>query len=270
MEIWGTLFSCTCPCGDCWCLRVLGVLFRLVQLFFSACISISVLLPLCVGEGGGMGSLGGWGWPPQLPAASPHPSAYTAASLRSQDRIIFRPWRCIWLVRLDFISWLPFPALRFLPLGLYLRYREPHQPVQHQRNTSATCCTHLHPPEGAPVCGGRDQHQRSKCHRCHCCHRHTQGRAKQHTPAAPAWTTAQLLLVLFYSSYFAPSQQRARKLWGGDTFLVFQLWQGGILCTAYLLFCGVSATPANKSRVYRFLQQTRKSACAYSLVFSRS
>lgn len=65
-------------------------------------------------------------------------------------------------MHLDFMSWLPFPALRFLPLGLYLRYREPHQPVQHQRNTSATCCTHLHPPEGAPVCGGRDQHQRSK------------------------------------------------------------------------------------------------------------
>lgn len=91
------------------------------------------------------------------------------------------------------MSWLPFPALRFLPLGLYLWYREPHQPVQHQRNTSATCCTHLHPPEGAPVCGGRDQHQRSKYHPCHHCR--TLGPAEQHTPAAPTRATPQLLLI---------------------------------------------------------------------------
>lgn len=181
-------FYWTCRCGDCWCLCVLGFLFQLVQLFFSACISISIWLPLYVQ--GGMGGHGGSGWPPpRLWSASPHPSAYTAASLRSQNRIIFRPWRCIWLVHLDFISWLPFPALRFLPLGLYLRYREPHQPVQHQRNTSATCRTHLHPPEGAPVCGGRDQHQRSEYHCCHpCCHRHRCHcrRAEQHTsPSSP-------------------------------------------------------------------------------------
>lgn len=50
-------------------------------------------------------------------------------------------------------------CLRFLTLSVHLWHREPHQPVQHQWNTSAPCCPHLHPAERAPVCGGRDQHQ---------------------------------------------------------------------------------------------------------------
>lgn len=181
MEIWGTFFSWTCPWGDCRCLHVLG-----------GFVSVSAVIFLCMhfhfymaspGCGGGRG-----GWAvrvAQVDLPSSELTAHTAASLRSQDRIIFRSWRCIWLVHLDFISWLPFPALRFLPLGLYLRYREPHQPVQHQRNTSATCCTHLHPPEGTPVCGGWDQHQWSKCHCCHCCHHHTLGHAEQQPQHEP-------------------------------------------------------------------------------------
>lgn len=190
--MWGTFFSWTCPCGNCWCSRVLGGFVSVsAVIFLCRHFHFYMPSPICAG---GMGVQGGSGWAPRLRAASPHPSTYTAVSLRSQDRIIFRPWRCIWLVHLDFISWLPFPALRFLPLGLYLRYREPHQPVQHQRNTSATCRTHLHPPEGAPVCGGRDQHQRSKY--C-CCHRRRLGRAQQHTPAPPTPATAQLLLIWF-------------------------------------------------------------------------
>lgn len=48
---------------------------------------------------------------------------------------------------------------RFLPLSVHLWHREPHQPIQHQWNTSAPCSPHLHPAERAPVCGGGNQHQ---------------------------------------------------------------------------------------------------------------
>lgn len=173
-------------------------------------------------------------------------------------------------MHLDFISWLPFPALRFLPLGLYLRYREPHQPVQHQRNTSATCRTHLHPPEGAPVCGGRDQHQRSKYY---CCHHHlTLGRAQQHTPAAPTQATAQLLLIwLHFIPFTLPHPSREPE--SSEMAVFFSFFSSGREAFSLLLrwvFLGVSPTLANKSRVYRFLQQPKKGPCAYNFVFSRS
>lgn len=54
----------------------------------------------------------------------------------------------------------PMRFCRFLPLGVHIRYREPYQPVQHQRDTSAARRAHLHPAEGPAVCGGRNQHQR--------------------------------------------------------------------------------------------------------------
>lgn len=52
---------------------------------------------------------------------------------------------------------------RLLPLGVHLWYREPHQPVEHQRDAGAARRPHFHPAEGAAVRGGRDQHQRGVC-----------------------------------------------------------------------------------------------------------
>nr|KAF6394697.1 hypothetical protein HJG63_010022 [Rousettus aegyptiacus] len=51
---------------------------------------------------------------------------------------------------------------RLFPLGVHVRNREPHQPVEHQRDPGASRRPHLHPAEGAAVCGGRDQHQRGR------------------------------------------------------------------------------------------------------------
>lgn len=58
-------------------------------------------------------------------------------------------------------------VFRFLSLSIHLWHWEPHQPVEHQRNTSAPCSTHLHPAERTSVCGGRNQHQRGEWQGAH-------------------------------------------------------------------------------------------------------
>lgn len=235
--------------------HVCVLVFSQPALLSSVCVAISMWrrLPTRRGvRGGGQDRtgqevVGAPGWlslTSGSPAARPPSPIYAAASFWSWGRIIFRPWRCIWLVRSDFMSWLPFPALRFLPLGLHVRYREPHQSVQHQRNTSATCCTHLHPPERAPVCGGWDQHQRSKYK--YYPHRH-------HSPTHPwgplRWPTGTLeltqqcpltarctshpssvsvhLVTFCTSTLFCPTTCR---LW--DTLHSFPLWHWGPRCVA--------------------------------------
>lgn len=175
------------------------------------------------------------------------------------------------------MSWLPFPALRFLPLGLHLRYREPHQPVQHQRNTSATCRTHLHPPEGAPVCGGWDQHQRSK---------YpplppplppltgTPGLAKEHVPRSHTDTQATkfLLFWVFFFLFLILCPTPGSELRSSELEIYFKFWAAALGPSLCCLngFYGVSATPVNKSGAHRFLQQMRKWVCVYSLAFARS
>lgn len=64
---------------------------------------------------------------------------------------------CAWHSPLNECEWCF--VFRFLPLSIHLWHWEPHQPVQHQWNTSAPCSPHLHPAERASVCGGRNQHQ---------------------------------------------------------------------------------------------------------------
>lgn len=77
-------FVCVCV--------VLFSVSAVLWLFFAACISISIRLPLYVqGRGMGGGRVVRMALV-NLPAlCSPRPSAYTAASLRSLSGIIFRP-----------------------------------------------------------------------------------------------------------------------------------------------------------------------------------
>lgn len=219
MKIWGRFFSWTCPCGDSYFFMCLGLfsVSTVLRLFLSVCFSVSIRLPLYV-QGRGMG--GGGGRVVRMALVNlPGSMQPAGVLLLTRQRLsdlaaglfLDREGVCIWLVHLDFMSWLPFPALRFLPLGLHLRYREPHQPVQHQRNTSATCRTHLHPPEGAPVCGGWDQHQWSKYPRqCrHCTHRWPtrwglRSDVSQRPRDASHHSAISVDLVSFCSSYFAP------------------------------------------------------------------
>lgn len=63
---------------------------------------------------------------------------------------------CAWHSAVNECEWCF--VFRFLPLSIHLWHWEPHQPIQHQWNTSAPCCSHLYPAERTPVCGGRNQH----------------------------------------------------------------------------------------------------------------
>lgn len=66
---------------------------------------------------------------------------------------------CRYVLLLKISSPLPPSLCRVLPLSVHVRYRESHQPVQHQWCSGSPCCPHQHHPEGPAVRRGWSQHQ---------------------------------------------------------------------------------------------------------------